>query len=452
MFKALASKFNDIFSSFSSTKAINEEHIEKAIKEIRIAFLEADVSLEATKSFTSSLKEKLLGEDVIKSTTPGQMIIKLTQDEITRILAENHTPLKIESDTLNVILMVGLQGAGKTTSTGKLALKLKDKGEKVLLASLDVRRPAARLQLQMLGEKIGVSSLPIFENEDAIQIAKNAMEAAKKGNYSVLILDTAGRTELEEGLMQELEKIKNITSPSEIILTMDALSGRKSLEVASAFDAKLGLTGVILTRMESDTRGGIAFNIKFSLKKPIKYYGIGEKMEDFEEFYPERIASRILDMGDVVTLVERAKDAMDEIEMEKMQKKMEKGKFDFEDFLVQIKSLKKMGGLGKMMSFIPGASKLTGLLDEDKQNQIYKQEAIILSMTPKERKKPELLLSSYSRKHRVANGSGVKIIEVNKLLKQFETMKTMFGKIGKMDRSKLESIANADSMMKMLKP
>jgi signal recognition particle subunit SRP54 len=448
MFKALASKFSDVFSSLTN-KVITEEDLEKAVKEIRIALIEADVALESVKSFTSSLKEKFIGEDVIKKTNPVQMVIKLTQDEITDILASNHEGLKQTSECL-FIMMVGLQGAGKTTTAGKLALMLKSQNKKVLLASLDVRRPSAQQQLELLAKRTGVESLPIIANEIPLEITKRAMLQASK--FDVIILDTAGRSELEEELMQELQEIKNLSKPQEILLVMDALYGRQSLNLAKAFDEKLSLTGTILTRMESETRGGIAFNIKHSLKKPIKFYGTGEKMEDFEEFHPERIANRILDMGDVVSLVEKAKNVIDEKEAEKLKQKMEKGKFDFEDFLKQIQGLKKMGGLSKIASFIPGASKFTDMLESgNKQEEIYKQEAIILSMTSKERRNPALIINSGSRKSRIAKGSGMRLIEVNKFIKQFEGMKKMMESFGKIDKSALEKTKNVEDLMKMFK-
>jgi signal recognition particle subunit SRP54 len=447
MFKTLASKFNDILSSLSQ-KTITEEDLEKAIKEIRIALLEADVSLEAVKNFISSLKEKFQGENVVKKTNPVQTIIKLTQDEITNILSSNHEGLKTAKPL--VIMMVGLQGAGKTTSAGKLALKLTKQGKSVMLASLDVRRPAAQMQLEILAKNANASSLPIIKEENAIQIAKRAMKHVNE--YDVLILDTAGRSELEEELMRELEEVKKIANPNEVILTMDALYGRQSLTLAKAFDERLSLTGFILTRMESDSRGGVSFNIKYSLQKPIKFYGTGEGLEDFEDFYPERIANRILDMGDVVSLVEKAKEVIDEKEAEKMKQKMEKGNFDFEDFLSQIKGLRKMGGLSKIASFIPGASKFADMLGGGgHQDAIYKQESIILSMTKKERKNPNLIINSNSRKARIANGSGTKLIEVNKLLKQFENMRQMMLKFGKIDKSALANTQNMEDLMKMFK-
>lgn len=447
MFKTLAEKFNNIFSGLSS-KSITEEDIKKAIKEIRIALLEADVALDAVKSFISTLEPKLLGETVIKGVNPIQMIIKLTQDEITQILGGEKESLKLNSNPPSVILMVGLQGAGKTTSAGKLALKLKNSGKKVLLASTDTRRPAAQAQLEILAGKAGVTGLEIIPSENAIQITKRAIKEAK--NFDVLILDTAGRTEIDDELMKELEEIKNISNPSEILLTLDAFFGRKSLALASGFNERLNITGTIITRMDGDPRGGLAFNIKYSLKKPIKFYGVGEKLEDFEDFYPERIASRILDMGDIASLVETAQGKIDEAEMKAMEEKMKKGKFDFEDFLKQIKGLKKMGGLKKIASFIPGASKLMGEMDGDKQKEIYKQEAIILSMTPKERRNPTLLLM-HSRKDRIAKGSGVKLADVNKLLKQFDQMKQMMSMFGKMDQSSLSNIKNPEDLMKMIK-
>jgi signal recognition particle subunit SRP54 len=447
MFKSLASKFNTIFSSLSH-KFITEEDIEKAIKEIRIALLDADVALDVVKSFTSSLKAKLIGEDVIKKTNPVETIIKLTQDEITEILSQNNEQI-IQKTGLITIMMVGLQGAGKTTTTAKLAFKLKKEGKKVLLASLDTRRPGAQEQLEILAKKIDVPSVEIIKQESAIQITKRAFNLAQ--NFDVLILDTAGRSELEEDLMKELEDVKDFCKPDEILLTMDALFGRQSLSLATAFNDRLNLTGVILTRMESDTRGGIAFNIKHSLKKPIKFYGTGEKIEDFEDFYPERIASRILDMGDVVSLAEKAKEAIDEKEAKELEKNMSKGKFDFNDFLSQIKGMRKMGGLSKIASFIPGASKFAGMMSDDKQKEIYKQEAIILSMTKKEREKPEVIINSNSRKSRIAKGSGTRLIEVNKLLKQFEMMRDMFKKMGKIDKNTLSNSANIEDLMKMLK-
>lgn len=446
MFKSLASKFNNIFSSLSG-KSITEEDIEKAIKEIRIALLEADVSLDSVKSFVSNLREKFAGAEVVKKTNPVQTIIKLTQDQITDILSKNHEALKEKSGLL-VIMMVGLQGAGKTTSAGKLALKLKKEGKKVMLASLDTRRPAAQEQLEILASKAEVFSLPIIKEQNSIDITKRALENCE--GYDVLILDTAGRNQLEEELMHELEEVKKLCKPDEILLTMDALFGRQSLNLAQSFDERLNLTGVILTRMESDTRGGIAFNIKYTLEKPIKFYGTGEGLKDFEDFYPERIANRILDMGDVVSLVEKAQDVIDAKEAEKLQKKMEKGKFDFQDYLSQIKGMRKMGGLGKIMSFIPGASKFSGMMDEDKQKDIYKQEAIILSMTKKERENP-VLLQNNGRKSRVAKGSGVRLVEVNKLLKQFDMMKAMFGKVGKVDKEALSKTENIEDLMKMFK-
>lgn len=449
MFKTLSAKFNNIFSGLHG-KTITKESIEKAIQEIKSALLEADVSLESVKSFITELEPKLLGESVIKGANAVQMIMKLTQDEITRVLSENQESLKLQGKKPDVIMMVGLQGAGKTTTTAKLALKLKKAGKSVLLASVDVRRPAAKEQLEILAKRIEVSSLEIVQNETVEQIVERALKTAKN-NFDVLILDTAGRSEIEEELMEELAEIKRKTNPCEILLVMDAFFGRKSLELATAFNEKLEITGAVITRMDGDSRGGLAFNIKYFLKKPIKFYGHGEKPEDIEEFYPERIASRILDMGDIVSFVESAKEKIDEEQMRKIEEKMKKGKFDFEDFLVQIGSMKKMGGLAKIASFIPGASKFAGAIDDSKQKEIYKQEAIILSMTLKERRNPSLLLA-HSRKDRIAKGSGVKLADVNKLLKQFDQMKMMMTMFGKMDKSKLEGIKNPEDLLKMMRP
>lgn len=440
MFSSIASKFNNIFSSLSSKKIITEEDVEKSVREIRVALLEADVSLEIVKKFITNLKAKLVGEGVIKSVSPAQMIIKITQDEITQILGNEFIHIKT-SDTLpTIIMLVGLQGAGKTTTAAKLGNYLKKKQFKPFLASLDTRRPAAQKQLEILCHTNNLESLSIIEGQQSLDITKRAIEEAKKRGCDFLILDTAGRQQVEEDLMSEISEIQKLAKPSETLMVIDAMIGRQSLDIAKRFNEVTPLSGVVLTRTEGDTRGGVALNIRESIGCPIRFYGTGEKVNDFEEFYPDRIASKLLDMGDIVSLVEKAKEQIDEKEMLAMQKKLEKGKFDLDDFLKQLQGLKKMGGLAKMMSFIPGASKLQGFMGEGRQKDLEKQEAIILSMTKKERRKPEIIINSASRKERITKGSGTTLLELNKLLKQFGKMKEMFSKAGGMNKDMLKNL------------
>ena len=452
MFEGISSSFNNIFSSFGMKKSISEGDINKAVKDIKIALLESDVAPQTVSDFLEVLKPKLLGQNVIKSTSPVQTIIKITQDLITEILGNDFIPLSKTEGKLNIILMLGLQGAGKTTSSAKLAKYLEKNGSKTLLASLDTRRPAAQKQLEILAQQNNLNSLEIIENQNTLDICKRAITFGQQNGFNFLILDTAGRQNIDEELMNELTEVCKLSSPCEKLIVLDSLIGRQSLEIVKAFATSVsGLTGAILTRAESDSRGGVALNLKQSLSCQARFYGTGEKIDDLEEFYPERMASRMLDMGDIVSLVEKAKAAIEEKEAEKMQKRLEEGKFDLEDLLIQIRGLKKLGGISAVIKMIPGASKLSGMIDDNKKKEIERQEAIILSMTIKERRNPDLIIKSTGRKNRIVKGSGTTLLELNKMLKQFSKMKEMLSmaKNGKGDLSSMLGGANFNDIKKM---
>lgn len=438
MFESLANNLNKIIGKITSKGFLSEDDIDQAMREIRIALLEADVSLSVVKELTSKIKEQAKGEKVLKSISPGQMVVKIVHDELVSILGSNLSPINLAAKPPAVIMFVGLQGSGKTTSSAKLALFLKQKMHKnVMLASLDTQRPAAKEQLQSLAKQVNISSLPIKDNESAISIAKRALEAAKDSINDVIILDTAGRLHIDQNLMEELVEIKKLTNPVEIIFVADALTGQDAVNVAKEFHEALDLTSIILTRIDGDSRGGAALSIAHITGRPIKYVGIGEKMNEFQEFYPDRVASRILGMGDVVSLVEHAAAHIDKDEAEKMSAKLQKGSFDLNDLLSQMRSLKKMGGIGAMLGMIPGIGKLKSALSGANMDEslLKKQEAIILSMTAKERKNYKIL--NGSRRKRIANGSGTTVQEVNRLLNQYQEMSNMVKKFGKMDQKSL---------------
>lgn len=410
------------------------------MREIRIALLEADVALPIAKNFIEQVKAEALGQQVVKSVSPGQMIVKIVHDELVKLLGSEKSQINF-SKAPTVILMVGLQGAGKTTSSAKLALRLKNKNHKrVLLASLDTYRPAAAQQLKILSEKISVDFDEFDSNKKPQELAKKAEKKAEDFGYDVLILDTAGRTSINEEMMQELVEIKNATKPHEILLTVDSLIGQDAVNVAKNFGEKLPLSGIILTRLDGDSRGGAALTMKAATNCPIKFIGIGEKVEELDEFDPKRVASRIIGMGDVVSLVEKAQEIFDEEEMKKAARKMQKGQFDFNDLLSQIRNMKKMGGLGSIVNLLPGAGKIKEQLGKigGMEKEIKLQEALILSMTKSERNDPEILNSS--RKHRIARGAGSTIQEVNRLLKKYKVMKKMMGKMGKIDPKKMQEM------------
>ncbi|MCH2037474.1 MAG: signal recognition particle protein [Rickettsiales bacterium] len=438
MFNFLGDSINTVFDKLKNRGALTEQDINTAMREIRIALLEADVALPVAKSFIAKAKKRALGQDVIKSVTPGQMVVKIVQDTLEEMLGGETTELNLSMAPPAVVLMVGLQGSGKTTSTAKLALHTKNKLHKnVLMASLDIYRPAAQKQLQILGEQIGIETLEIIENQAPEKITKRALDYARKNGIDVVFLDTAGRLHVDESLMDELKAVKEIASPSETMLVADALTGQDAVNVADSFNKTIGITGITLTRIDGDSRGGAALSMKTVTGAPIKFLGAGEKTDDLEIFHPDRIASRILDMGDIVSLVEKASENIDVKESEKLAKKMKKGTFDFDDLANQLKQMNKLGGISSLMGMLPGVGKLKDqLADANIDNKIIsRQIAIVSSMTKKERKNPKLINSS--RKRRIANGSGTTIQDVNRLIKQHKQMSLMMKKMGKMDQKSL---------------
>jgi signal recognition particle subunit SRP54 len=433
MFSNLSGKLNDIFSKLRKRGVLSEADIDAAMREIRIALLEADVALPVVKDFIASLKAKAVGTEVIESVSPGQMVVKLVNDHLTELLGSEHQALNLAAQPPVVVMMVGLQGSGKTTSTGKLALRLRTKqGKKVLVASLDVYRPAAQQQLEQVAKRAEVASLPIVEGEKPLQITERALKAARLEGYDVLLLDTAGRLHIDEELMGELTAVKQLSNPLETLLVADSLTGQDAVNIAKSFHEKIGVTGIILTRVDGDGRGGAALSMRTVTGQPIKFIGVGEKIDEFEEFHPARIASRILDMGDIVSLVEKAAEAVSAGEAEEMAARMMQGSFDFNDLLDQMRKMKKMGGIGSMMKMLPGMGQLKDKLENANvdKNILNKQEAIILAMTPKERKFPKLI--NGSRRLRIAKGAGVQVQDVNRILKQQQQMQDMMKKFKKM--------------------
>lgn len=406
---------------------LTDLEIKQAMREIRIALLEADVNFQVVRDFINKVSEKASGEDILKGLNSTQQVIKIVNDELIALMGSTHSKLAVADRPPTIIMMCGLQGAGKTTMCGKLAGMLKKQNKKVMLAACDVYRPAAIKQLQVVGGKVNV---PVFEEGqiNPIKIVKDALDEAKRQGADVLIIDTAGRLHIDEQLMEELQKIKAEVKPNEILLVVDSMTGQDAVNVAETFNQKLDITGVIITKLDGDTRGGAALSIKAVTGKPIKFVGSGEKMEDIEPFYPDRMASRILGMGDVLTLIEKAQEAFSEEEALKLQKKMKTNSFTLQDYLNQLESVKKMGGIGKLMSMVPG---LGGKVNEDDidESKIIKTKAIILSMTPEERNNPDIIKAS--RRKRIAAGSGTSIQDVNQLLKQFDMSKEMMRRVSK---------------------
>lgn len=406
---------------------LTDLEIKQAMREIRIALLEADVNFQVVRDFINRVSEKASGEDILKGLNSTQQVIKIVNDELIALMGSTHSKLAVADRPPTIIMMCGLQGAGKTTMCGKLAGMLKKQNKKVMLAACDVYRPAAIKQLQVVGGKVNV---PVFEEGqiNPVKIAKDALDEAKRQGADVLIIDTAGRLHIDEQLMEELQKIKTEVKPDEILLVVDSMTGQDAVNVAETFNQKLDITGVIITKLDGDTRGGAALSIKAVTGKPIKFVGSGEKMEDIEPFYPDRMASRILGMGDVLTLIEKAQEAFSEEEALKLQKKMKTNSFTLQDYLNQLESVKKMGGIGKLMSMVPG---LGGKVNEDDidESKIIKTKAIILSMTPEERNNPDIIKAF--RRKRIAAGSGTSIQDVNQLLKQFDMSKEMMRRVSK---------------------
>ena len=439
MFENLSNRLQAVFSGLKKTGSIDETALETAMRDIRRALLEADVSLDVAKKFISEVKQKAIGQEIIRSISPGQMIIKLVNDELINILGSDTAVINIDGKKPASIMLVGLQGSGKTTSIAKLANFIKIKFNKnILLVSLDVNRPAAFEQLQTLANNIDIEVLPKVENQTPQNIAKRAVAAAEINNIEVILFDTAGRTSIDENLMEELKDLENIINPIETLLTLDSMTGQDTINVAKNFSKKINLTGSILTRIDGDARGGAALSLRMTTGCPIKFIGNGEKIDDLEIFHPDRIANRILDMGDVVTLVEKAAENIDQLEAEKMAERLQQGEFDLNDLLSQINQMKKMGGISSMLKFIPGMKSLGDKANNVSDDAIKKQEAIILSMTKLERRKPKMINSS--RKKRIAQGAGTVVSEVNRILKQHRKMADMMKKISKKGMSGLQDL------------
>lgn len=421
-FDSLTEKLQNVFKNLRSKGRLTEEDVKAALKEVKMALLEADVNFKVVKNFVKTVQERAVGQDVLNSLTPGQMVVKLVNEELVTLMGSDTTEIALKpSSEISVILMCGLQGAGKTTTTAKIAGKLKKKGRRPLLAACDIYRPAAIEQLQKNGEKQGVEVFTMGTNHKPVDIAKAAIEHASKNNLNVVILDTAGRLHIDEDMMAELQEIKENVEIDDTILVVDAMTGQDAVNVATTFNEKIGVDGVILTKLDGDTRGGAALSIRAVTGKPILYVGMGEKLSDLEQFYPDRMASRILGMGDVLTLIEKAEAEIDQDKAKEMERKFRKAEFDFNDFLDQMAQMKKMGGIQSILSMLPGMGLPNDLEIDD---NIFKGiEAIIYSMTPEERGNPAII--NPSRKRRIAKGAGVNIAEVNKLMKQYEQSKKM---------------------------
>jgi signal recognition particle subunit SRP54 len=422
-FESLTDKLQNVFKNLRSKGRLTEEDVKAALKEVKMALLEADVSFKVVKQFIKNVQERAIGQDVMQSLTPGQMVIKIVNEEMIHLMGSDTTELSLKPGSeMTLIMMVGLQGAGKTTTTAKIAGKLKAKGKKPLLVACDIYRPAAIQQLQINGEKQGVEVFTMGDGHKPVNIAKAAVEHATKNGHNVVILDTAGRLHIDEDMMNELVEIKENVTIHQTILVVDAMTGQDAVNVAGMFDEKIGIDGVVLTKLDGDTRGGAALSIRAVTGRPILYIGMGEKLSDLEQFYPDRMASRILGMGDILTLIEKAQADIDEDKAKEMEKKLKKAQFGFDDYLESMNQMKKMGGFGEILKMLPGMGGQVNL-DMIDEKALGKTEAIILSMTPKERTNPDIL--NPSRKRRIANGAGVDISEVNKLVKQFEQAKKM---------------------------
>ena len=431
-FDSLTEKLQNVFKNLRSKGRLTEDDVKAALREVKMALLEADVNFKVVKNFVKSVQERAVGQDVMSGLNPGQMVIKIVNDELVNLMGSETTEIKFQPGSQKtVIMMMGLQGAGKTTTTAKLAGKFKLKGKKPLLVACDVYRPAAIKQLQINGEKQGVEVFSMGDNQKPANIAKAALEHAEKNGNNVIILDTAGRLHIDEEMMEELQEIKNTVEVHQSILVVDAMTGQDAVNVAENFNEKIGIDGVIVTKLDGDTRGGAALSIKAVTGCPILYVGMGEKLSDLEQFYPDRMASRILGMGDVLSLIEKAGEEIDEEQARKMTEKLKKSQFDFEDYLESMKQMRKMGGLGSIMNMLPGLGGMGGLgkgkmpdIDaDDAEQKMARVEAIIYSMTIKERQNPDIITPQ--RKRRIAAGGGVDISEVNKMMKQFEQMRKM---------------------------
>ena len=450
MFENLTNKLESIFSKLKSAPSLTEEQVDTGLKEIRLALLEADVALPVVKEFISNVKPKAIGQEIIKSTSPGQMIVKIVYDELVTILGSKNEEINLKAVPPISILLVGLQGSGKTTSAAKLASLIQNKHKKkVMVASLDVYRPAAQEQLKLLAEKNDIQCLPIVDNQQPLDISKRALNAANLNGSDVIIFDTAGRTQIDLPMMSEIKQIKEITNPVETILVADSLTGQIAVNIAKEFDTAVNLSSIILTRVDGDARGGAALSMKQVTGKPIKYIGVGEKVSDFEMFHPDRLANRILGMGDVVTLVEKAAQNLGEEKIKETEEELKKGIFTMDTYLSQLRQMKKMGGMEGVMSMLPGVNKMKAKMDQANidEKMLIENEAIILSMTKKEKENPKII--SGSRRKRISKGAGVDVSKINKLLKQFKMMSDMMKKMSQ--GKKIPSGMIPDEMLNQLK-
>ena len=442
MFEGLSEKLSGIFDQLTRRGALSEADVDVAMREVRRALLEADVALDVVRAFIDKVKERAVGANVVKSISPGQMVIKIVNDVLIETLGSDADPINLEAAAPVGVMMVGLQGAGKTTTAAKIAKRLRDRYKrKVLMASLDVKRPAAQEQLAVLGRQVGIETLPIIAGQSPVEIARRAEEVARLQGFDVVILDTAGRTHIDEPLMEEMAQIKAAANPHEILLVADALTGQDAVNLARNFDSRVGITGIVLTRTDGDGRGGAALSMRAVTGKPIKLIGTGEKVDDLDDFHPSRIANRILGMGDIVSLVEKAAQSIDAEKAQRIADKMRKGKFDLEDLADQLLQVEKIGGLGGIMGMLPGMAKMksqiAGANLDDRM--IKRQRAIILSMTPQERRNPDILKAS--RKRRIAAGAGAKVEEINRLLKQHRQMADMMKAMGGAKRGPMGKMA-----------
>ena len=450
MFENLTNKLENIFSKLKSAPSLTEEQVDSGLKEIRLALLEADVALPVVKDFIENVKPKAIGQEIIRSTSPGQMIVKIVYDELVNILGSKNEEINLKAVPPVSILLVGLQGSGKTTSAAKLAKLIeKNHKKKVMLVSLDVYRPAAQEQLKLLAEKNNIQNLPIIDKQQPIDITKRAMNAASLSGSDVIIFDSAGRTQIDLPMMTEIKQIKDLTKPAETILVADSLTGQIAVNVAKEFDTAVNLSSIILTRVDGDARGGAALSMKHITGKPIKYIGVGEKVSDFEIFHPDRLANRILGMGDVVTLVEKAAQDLSEEKIKETEEELKQGIFTMDSYLAQLRQMKKMGGMEGVMSMLPGVNKMKAKMDQANidERMLIENEAIILSMTKNEKENPKII--SGSRRKRISQGAGVDVSKINKLLKQFKMMSDMMKKMSQ--GKKIPSGMIPDEMLNKLK-
>ena len=439
MFEALSDKLAGVFDGLRRRGALSEADVTEALREVRLALLDADVALPVVRDFVAKVRERAVGAEVLDSVTPGQQVVKIVNDVMIESLGgEGAVPLNLNAPAPIPILMVGLQGSGKTTTSGKLALRIRERlKRRVLLASLDTQRPAAQLQLAQLADQAGVPSLPIVAGQTPVEIARRAMDTGRREGFDIVILDTAGRLSIDEALMDEVRQVREATDPAETLLVVDAMTGQDAVNTAKAFNDAVGVTGIVMTRMDGDARGGAALSMRAITGAPIKLTGAGEKLDALEDFHPERVAGRILGMGDIVVLVERAAETLDQAEAEKLAARMAKGKFDLEDYAQQLKQITKMGSISGILGMLPGVAKIKSQIEDAKIDQtvLKRQAAIIASMTKQERRDPDILKAS--RKKRIAAGSGTSVQDVNRLLKQFDEMSTMMKRVNKLGQKGL---------------